>query len=100
MSSWLWNWTPWINPPPPSTTLDRARAHIRSYDPLKLVVNVFAAGLVTSLGLGAYYKRFLKRIPTAGYVTPNMITGRRVIKGVVTRFASQTRPRDGGADFE
>jgi hypothetical protein len=65
-------------------TLDSAT---RTLPPGILAGLAFAIGGTTSLALRAFYVRWLRRVPNADWVTPNMLASQRPrwIRGVVTR---------------
>ncbi|KAI0041676.1 staphylococcal nuclease [Auriscalpium vulgare] len=80
-------------PPPPSPAiidLSSAReALTQIFDqpalPSEIIIAAaFLVGAVTTGGGSAAYRRYFKRIPNSGWVSPNMLKRRRWIKGVVT----------------
>ncbi|VDB88481.1 unnamed protein product [Peniophora sp. CBMAI 1063] len=79
-------WNEWMRslPSEPSEYPAYMVERLRSLPPEALVV-VFAAGGASALGTAALYRRYLWRIPTAGWVTPDMLKSqRRWVKGYVT----------------
>jgi hypothetical protein len=50
-----------------------------------LALSVFAVGSFTTVTSALVYRRYFRRIPTGDWVTPDVFSKRRWIKGVVTR---------------
>ena len=63
-------------------------ARLSSIPPHILGPSVFAIGITLGLGAQYVYARYLRRIPNAEWVTPDMLARRRWIKGYVTRCLS------------
>ncbi|RPD53641.1 SNase-domain-containing protein [Lentinus tigrinus ALCF2SS1-7] len=59
-------------------------ARLSSIPPHILGSSAFVAGLVFGLGAQYVYARYLRRIPNADWVTPDILARRRWIKGYVT----------------
>ncbi|CDO69941.1 hypothetical protein BN946_scf184836.g15 [Trametes cinnabarina] len=64
------------------STLDARAANL---PPHLLIFTAFTLGGVTALAANFVYIRYIKRIPNAEWVTPDMLLKRRWIKGYVTR---------------
>ena len=60
-------------------------ARLSSIPPHILGPSTFAIGITLGLGAQYLYARYLRRIPNAEWVTPDMLVRRRWIKGYVTR---------------
>jgi len=75
--------------PPPRD--DKARLEVslqklKDIHPQALLVVVSVGSIVGTLGFGFAYKRYIRRIPNAQFVSANAIAKKRWIKGVVTRY--------------
>jgi hypothetical protein len=64
---------------------------IHSQAPL-VVVSV--GSIVGTLGIGFAYRRYIRRIPNAQFVSANAIAKKRWIKGVVTKYLVPVRKRE------
>lgn len=58
-----------------------------------LVLYSFGVGATSALVARSLHVRYLRRIPNAGWVNPNMLERRRWIKGYVTRCSLNFRIR-------
>ncbi|PCH42881.1 nuclease [Wolfiporia cocos MD-104 SS10] len=61
-----------------------AQAGSATLPPQLLAISAFCLGSATTLGLVCIYSRYVRRIPNAEWVTPEMLAKRRWIKGCVT----------------
>ncbi|RDX49048.1 staphylococcal nuclease [Lentinus brumalis] len=96
------SWIPWssVSPPPSESAVKKSAvaqlketleedqaallARLSSIPPPILGSTTFAVGVLFGLGAQYVYARYLRRIPNAEWVTPDMLARRRWIKGYVT----------------
>ncbi|KAI0705983.1 hypothetical protein C8T65DRAFT_740708 [Cerioporus squamosus] len=71
-------------------------ARLSSIPPPVLGSTTFVVGVLFGLGAQYVYARYLRRIPNADWVTPDMLARRRWIKGYVTRCLPPTLARPVG----
>ena len=56
---------------------------------------LFTSGIALQFVGSAVYRRYFRRIPNSDWVTPDILTSKRVLKGRVTRYTILfTRPQD------
>ncbi|KAI0339468.1 SNase-domain-containing protein [Trametopsis cervina] len=73
-------------PPKPPTLIDKAARWAQAFwqlPPPVLALSSFAGGVASSIALRGMYVRFFRRIPNAGWVTPDHLAQKRLIRGKV-----------------
>jgi hypothetical protein len=66
--------------------LDVSLQRVKDIHPHAPLVFVSVCSIVATFGFGFAYKRYIRRIPNAQFVSANAIAEKRWIKGVVTRY--------------
>ena len=79
-----WPWSPHRTNSPRAAAKNLA-AKALSLPPAILLLSAFLAGSATTAGGLGLYRRYWRRIPTADWITPDILTRQRWIKGYVTR---------------
>ena len=72
----------------PAAALAALNARLAQLPPSLLLALGTALGAAGALGTRRAYVRYLKRLPNGDWVTPDVIRGKRWIKGYVTRCSS------------
>ena len=75
--------------PPPredKSYLEVSLQRVKDIHPQAPLVVVSVGSIIGTLGFGFAYKRYIRRIPNAQFVSANAIAKKRWIKGVVTRY--------------
>lgn len=68
------------------TTMKRLKAKFDALPPAVAALAIFALGSATAVSSILVYKRFGQRIRNSEWVTPKLLTRKRWLKGVVTRW--------------
>jgi len=71
--------------------LDVSVQRVKDIHPQAPLVVVSVGSIVGTLGFGFAYKRYIRRIPNAQFISANAIIKRRWIKGVVSRYLVPAR---------
>ena len=56
----------------------------------QLLAGAFAAGCISAIIVRRVHVRYLRRLPSSEWVTPDVLKKKRWIKGFVTRFVFQS----------
>jgi len=83
-------WTSWINPEEKEKKQKQLRQLQAQYDALSPSVAAliyFSLGSVTAISAALVYRRYGRRVRNSDWVTPRLLTRKRWLKGVVTRYA-------------
>jgi len=78
-----WNLT--FKLPSSGKLVDEIKATIGSLPPSHLALSAFAVGSFSTIATSLVYKRYFRRFRTSEWITPDVFTKRRWIRGVVTK---------------
>jgi hypothetical protein len=68
------------------TLLGQLTSALSPVPPLTLAAGAVVVGAAAAMGGSRFYSRNFRRIPDAHWVTPDMLGGKRWVRGYVTRY--------------